>query len=646
MELTTLRVSLDLCAAQRRLLASGGVVPSQSLAGSVATGKSKKASASVENAEGSGVEVNGTSVMVLKMRQSRCTDDDHSVEGSCEPSPLALKDAVRQLSYYFERVPVHYDEKFVTVKSILFKQGKKEFKAARIEKEIPAAPQPSSLGEADGNSSALHHHTGAGTAASSGASDPMWVSDLHWVSPPPGLVPAAVGTVLEMHVTFTTRVRPTSDLAGIYVAGGSIQGQGPLTLATQFEVFHARTAFPCLDVPFIRQRLQLQLTVLPASLVWMNDPANSQGKGAGKQGQGEWVSPASCTVLSEESLTPIPVYVAGFAVFHSYSPSAVAGGTAQGTRPGVNNKGTDPVEQLRQVTASELDILQRTIQRQGGGDRNDDESSPASETDPSSVAGLQLTVIGRKGSNFPLQSSLDILEQSVLLLTDFFRCAVPLRKLDLIVLPSMSLGGMENQGIIFLNEAVGGSKKSGATSGGDQQIKSDIARLIVHEVTHHWLGNWIGLPFSVKEGLCQVLEESIGDVVLGLPMRKRKPATNAAAQPAESGGSGSSSTSSPVAAVQQGKEFTGQTYQTALASTAECIALMGWSDFQKRMQWLVAKAAKLYDDEKNGMTDCAGEEEAPEGDVPPQYLVLDDAACQKLLALRGLVGRNAKSSST
>ena len=394
------------------------------------------------------------------------------------------------------KLAIHFDSDFLTIQQVQVKHGKKTLKVTSIESE--------------GKSS------------------------LHWIQLGDCMSTDTYGVIVELVVPFQGKVNSAPE--GVYFAGGPNDLTGPM-LVTQFEVTHARKAFPCVDIPCVKQKLSWTIT-LPG----LGTKCFANG---GLTSTKENTEKSTTTFSFAPTESAIPMYVAAFC--------------------GLVNGGQ--VETSTVVAGTNFPLVSDTLKLS------------------SSTEQLPLSVIVPKGSKFPVAFALKCLEHSLTLLTQFFEQPLPLTKLELIAVPRMTLGGMEHHGVIFINEKVG--------TGGDRKkvdpklIESEICRLVVHEVTHHWIGNSVGISFAMKEGVCQILEESIGDVVLGLPMRKRKPA--ATSGEAAAGASKPQSTSA-----EEGKELTGHTYQVALAETANSVAIMGWDSFRARMRYLVANFMDLY----------------------------------------------------
>ena len=349
------------------------------------------------------------------------------------------------------------------------------------------------------------------------------------------------GAQAELQLLFTTVVSH-ADLVGVHYAGPP----GPASravLATQCEVSHARRIFPCVDDPTVRLVYQLSLS-LPSTVVFcMSNAPVMDVKPPAAGG----VAPIQSIAFSPTR--PIPSYAFGF--FASESA-------------------------MRTLHATCKDALNE------GGEE------------------IAFFVHALQDSAFPLEIPLRVMQSAVPLLTNFFAKPLEHKEMHLIVVPRMTLGGMENDGLIFLNEAVAAPLRHATNNAAARaKVEEEIVRLTVHEVAHHWIGNGVGLPFALKEGVVQLLEQCIGDVVLGRPMRKLKPSHAGASGSKQcdtttAGDAVSSPTTSGLCNAECGKEFSGATYQVALAQLSDAVAQAGWDVFERTCQHLVAQRLHTY----------------------------------------------------
>lgn len=378
-------------------------------------------------------------------------------------------------------------------------------------------------------------------------------------------------TTFDIVVAFTSKIAPENIRTGVYcchvktaaaaaggkkgAAGGGNNGTDAFNaLLTHFEVHHAREAFPCPDDPTMRcSRWRIQIQVPSRMINALSNTAISDckdGIGAGGSMR-QFVFTKTCGDV------PLPAYVVCFAAF------------------------------------SEGVMVQHT----------------KSFTTKAQSQDIQLTVWVPTGSSFPFAFLMKATCDAIEYLESFFDQPIPIEggKLDVVVAPSMDLGGMEHHSCIFINESLCGQTSCAAgtktkSSISTQKMEEDIATMITHELTHHWMGNAIGLPFELKEGVCLILEASIGDLVLERPMRKILPqdstASAAAAvvtSPHQCSAAKSKETTSSDEAL-RGRELTGQTYQAALRKMRAVVAELGWSSFEGAMRRLVAESLGAYVD--------------------------------------------------
>lgn len=335
-----------------------------------------------------------------------------------------------------------------------------------------------------------------------------------------------LGAEVELTVTFTGTVQPWC-VGGIYAPSGRGKRPDQPILLTHFEVALAKYAFPCPDHPQYRLAWELRSLQLPA----MYHTILTNGVQIGKKG----LASQMAVQYSFSRVGVLPAYLLAFAAF--------AGDAL------------DHVEGTLEVPLA---------------------AAYAEDATTDVVTCIPVRVLCTKGSGITsstLHRTMRILVESVRLLQDFFHCPLPLCEcphLQLLFVPTMPyISGMEHHGCIFLNEAIfceGGKAK------GSQTVQTE---LIVHEVTHHWAGNAVGLPFPVKEGICQVLEQCFGDVILGKPMRKV---------------TALSVVEDHIQDTEKGKEFTGHSYQYAHITIQNIVAENGFARFQIHMQQLMRAA--------------------------------------------------------
>lgn len=346
----------------------------------------------------------------------------------------------------------------------------------------------------------------------------------------------AEGAEVELKIQFKGTIQE-ADVGGIYCRALKEAEERAPVLLTHFEVHLARIAFPCPDHPQYRVLWELKSVQLPAAF----HTVRSNGTVQEERHLNE------STVYQFGKVGPLPAYVFAFAAFSG-----------------------PPLEEVEtQVTTH------------GGGE--------------GAAVPLRVAVAAAATSHVPQEMLLymgRIASEAVVYLEDFFQSPLPLLgcpELMILCVPTMPyISGMEHHGCIFLNEDIyktPSGKGAAAAKKNAENQKVAQTELIIHEIIHHWIGNALGLPFSIKEGICLLLEQCFGDVLLGKPMRK----IAAAQAPAPTTGKGGAASAAPSAhKTEEGKEFTGHSYQLALASLQQIISTIGFATFQNKMRRLLA----------------------------------------------------------
>ncbi|KAK7195330.1 aminopeptidase [Novymonas esmeraldas] len=362
---------------------------------------------------------------------------------------------------------------------------------------------------------------------------------------------------VELTVQFVGTVQQ-HDHGGIYAARGSGDGGGEdVPLLTHLEVRFARCAFPCPDDPQYRLDWQLRSIQLPSVFGTILTNGEERGRKELVAQQAVQVSFAPCG--------PLPAYVFAFACFPDTALDTLEG------RVEVWDLTSEVAAEGRGMGAS---------------------------------TAIPVRVLARPQARVPpatLERVLHVTLDAVAALQRLFRCPLPLLQcehLDVLLGPTMPfISGMEHHCSIILNESVyQAGKKSAHGGGGNAEVEQ--TELIVHELAHHWVGNALGLPFSVKEGICQVVEQCVGDTLLGKPMRRYTADSAAAATAEVEGGAAPSSSVTPAVtragkggggmhASEKGREFTGTSYQLALNAIKRLVAEQGFDAFARSLSRLL-----------------------------------------------------------
>ncbi|CCW69616.1 unnamed protein product [Phytomonas sp. Hart1] len=341
---------------------------------------------------------------------------------------------------------------------------------------------------------------------------------------------------------------------------------------THFEVALARWAFPCPDHP--QYRIQWQLRTLQLPSIYHTVVGNTS--------MGEIASFSSATVEEKGDVRyrgglcgPFPAYLLAFAAFAGPHTLPMASGRLQIAR----------AEHFCQPPPANCQI------------EGNSPTTTIIEKDENCADGLELRVIATVESGVPMETLTrvwHVVWEVVRLLQDFFHSPLPLLACDtltVLLVPMMPyISGMEHHCCVFLNETMFTPKNSGnAKKSGKENHAAEIEQveLIAHEMVHHWMGNAVGLPFAVKEGVCMVLERVFADHVLYGKQKRRVAGlqTGNEATPAatKAGCEALQKGSQPMKIIpdpQKGKEFTGASYQRAQLNVQEAIEICGFAKFR------------------------------------------------------------------
>ncbi|GET91232.1 aminopeptidase, putative [Leishmania tarentolae] len=371
---------------------------------------------------------------------------------------------------------------------------------------------------------------------------------------------------VDLTVQFVGRVQ-SSDCGGIYAARalGSAPSIEDVPLLTHFEVRFARCAFPAPDDPQYRLEWQLKSIQVPSSFRTILTNGEERGRKELAAQQARQVNFAPCG--------PLPAYVFSFACFPDCSKLESTSTAGDG-----------------------LEMVEGSL---GIPKFSGDVSSGLSNTSNLSCTLVPVRVLARRQARIPtatLERVLHLTIEAVIALQQLFQCPLPLLQcehLDVLLGPTMPyISGMEHHCSIILNETIyQPGKKSAAAGGGAVHTNAEVeqAELIVHELAHHWVGNALGLPFSVKEGICQVIEQCVGDTLLGKPMRTYKADSSGHPKPHNASDSlpPAQTSTRAIQCSARGREFTGTSYQHALGAIQSLVAHHGFDRFAQCLRQLM-----------------------------------------------------------
>lgn len=102
---------------------------------------------------------------------------------------------------------------------------------------------------------------------------------------------------------------------------------------------------------------------------------------------------------------------------------------------------------------------------------------------------------------------------SLIELEKYFKMGFMFDKLDFLIVPEMLLSGMENWTLCFLHVIPGKFEPF------------SLQKSLFHEITHQWIGNYIGMSFSMKEGIVSYLEDKLSPILFGKSQRIKTPSS-------------------------------------------------------------------------------------------------------------------------
>ncbi|EFC39045.1 predicted protein [Naegleria gruberi] len=197
------------------------------------------------------------------------------------------------------------------------------------------------------------------------------------------------------------------------------------------------------------------------------------------------------------------------------------------------------------------------------------------------------------GSSLIVDNSKTILEMSckiLPLLEDYFDQSIlkqNISKLDWIIVPELIIGGgMENWSCITLLE------KHTANTSMDMKKLGPFVEILAHELSHFWVGNLVGFPFHIKEGLAMYLEKIITDQVLkranSITIKKNDKKNNNTSIISEIKSASNNDANLSVEQMFQ-KMFTGVAYTQCFDFICnECVGTLGPTVFRDRLRQVIS----------------------------------------------------------
>ncbi|KAJ1819730.1 hypothetical protein LPJ60_003598 [Coemansia sp. RSA 2675] len=209
-------------------------------------------------------------------------------------------------------------------------------------------------------------------------------------------------------------------------------GDPSTMLVTQFQAKCARLAFPCWDEPAFKAEFTLALTV-----------------------------PSSHTALSN-------------------MPVVRETEDCEGAKTVYFERSPRMSTYLLAIISGELDYIEATTLT----------GNIIADSDPPQRAPVPCRVYTAAADIDKVQFSLDTAVKVLELLVDMFGCAYPLPKLDLVAVPELEAGGMENWGLILFRTV-----RLFITSQTSLWIRQKAVYVIAHELSHQWFGNLVTMAW-------------------------------------------------------------------------------------------------------------------------------------------------------
>ncbi|KAJ2632705.1 hypothetical protein GGF44_003773, partial [Coemansia sp. RSA 1694] len=250
---------------------------------------------------------------------------------------------------------------------------------------------------------------------------------------PCALQPTKAGDCVQIIITFSGVL--SESMYGLYRCKyRDRKGSPSVMLVTQFQAKCARLAFPCWDEPAIKAEFTLALTVPASHTALSNMPVVQETEGPGGAG----------------SKT----------VFFARSPRMST--------------------YLLAIVSGELDYVEATALS----------GEPVPNSDPPRRAAVPCRVYTAAADIDKVRFSLETAVRVLELLVDMFGCAYPLPKLDLVAVPELEAGGMENWGLVLFRTV-----RLFITAQTSLWIRQKAVYVIAHELSHQWFGNLVTMAW-------------------------------------------------------------------------------------------------------------------------------------------------------
>ncbi|KAJ1891219.1 hypothetical protein LPJ66_007045 [Kickxella alabastrina] len=251
---------------------------------------------------------------------------------------------------------------------------------------------------------------------------------------------------VQIVIDFTNRL--SESMYGMYRSKYKDRGgRWASMIVTQFQAKCARMAFPCWDEPAIKAEFSLAITVPASHTALSNMPVQRTTPGT--------TAAKSTPGLSRESNTCDKGTLK--TVYFARSPRMST--------------------YLLAIVSGELDFVEGVSM--SGPLRANGKHSPVACRVYTAAADVDKV-------QFSLDTTLRVLER----LVDMFGVAYPLPKLDLVAVPELEAGGMENWGLVLFRTV-----RLFITKRTSLWIRQKAVYVIVHELSHQWFGNLVTMAW-------------------------------------------------------------------------------------------------------------------------------------------------------